>query len=471
MSLTSSKTENDFLPSSLVHQYQWRAADFIELVLKCALFVDMGLGKTLISLTALARLLDGFMIDKTLIVAPLNVASDTWPNEVPKWEHTRHLTFAHITGNPKQREKALQNDKDIDIISITNFVWLVEHFGRKWPYSTLIIDESSMFKDRTTKRFKRAKFVAQRCDRVVELTGTPTSSRGLLDLWAQIYLLDKGERLGRTFKAYTEEFFHIIEKENFKIYELKKGSKEIIYERIADICLTLDAKDYLEIKEPIHILRKIKLPPKLRAMYQELEKEMVLEINNKEHIEANFAADLTNKLLQFCNGAPYLEDKSYEVLHDLKLELLDEVIESMNGRPLMVGYHFRSDYERILKRYPEAVHFESGKGIREKWNRGEIPLLVLHPASAGHGLDFQHGGNTLFWFGLNHSLELFQQLNERIGPVRQKQSGYDRPSIYYHAVIEDSTDEMVYERLQGHNETQQSLLQALRVDLNKRVKL
>ena len=250
---------------------------------------------------------------------------------------------------------------------------------------------------------------------------------------------------------------------------MKKGADELIYKRIEDICLTLDAKDYLEIKDPVHIVRKIKLPRKLREMYAELEKEMVLELN-KDHIEASFAADLTNKLLQFCNGAPYFEDKSYEVIHNLKLDILDEVIESMNGKPLLVAYSFISDRERILKAYPEAVHFQSGQGILEKWNRGEIPLLVLHPASAGHGLDFQHGGNTLFWFGLTHSLELFQQLNERMGPVRQKQAGYDRPSIYYEVVVEDSVDEMVLERLASKNKTQRSLLDALRVDLNKRVK-
>jgi len=457
------------LPTSLVHGYQWRAADFVEKVLKCALFVDMGLGKTLISLTALARLLDNFMIDKTLIVAPLNVANDTWPHEIPKWQHTKHLTCAHITGNPKQRAKALQNECEIDVISITNLVWLVDHYGKKWPYSTLIIDESSMFKDRTTKRFKKLRRVVQKCVRVVELTGTPTSN-GLLDLWPQIYLLDQGQRLGKTFKAFTDEFFHTHDKGDYKTYTLKKGADEIIYKRIEDICLTLDAKDYLEIKEPIHIVRKIQLPRKLREMYAELEKEMVLELN-KDHVEANFAADLTNKLLQFCNGAPYFENKSYEVIHNLKLDILDEVIESMNGKPLLIAYSFISDRERILKAYPEAVHFQSGQGIREKWNRGEIPLLVLHPASAGHGLDFQDGGNVLFWFGLTHSLELFQQLNERMGPVRQKQSGHDRPSIYYEVVVEDTVDEMVLERLASKNKTQRSLLEALRVDLNKRVKL
>ena len=194
------------MPTSLVHGYQWRAADFVEKVLKCALFVDMGLGKTLISLTALARLLDNFMIDKTLIVAPLNVANDTWPKEIPKWQHTKHLTCAHITGNPKQRAKALQNECEIDVISITNLVWLIDYYGNKWPYSTLIIDESSMFKDRTTKRFKKLRRVVQKCVRVVELTGTPTSN-GLIDLWPQIYLLDQGQRLGKTFRAFTDEFF------------------------------------------------------------------------------------------------------------------------------------------------------------------------------------------------------------------------------------------------------------------------
>lgn len=468
MSLTTSKTAKKFLTTDLIHGYQWRAADFVEVMLKCALFIDMGLGKTVITLTALARLLETLMIDKTLVVAPLNVANETWPEELNTWEHAQDITFKLITGNPKQRAKALDNNCDVDIVSITNLPWLIDYFGKDWPYSTLVIDESSMFKDRKTVRFKKLRLVARRCLRVIELTGTPTSN-GLIDLWSQIYLLDQGQRLGASFKTYTDRFFHCNNHGDYKTYTPKKGAEEEIYKLLSDICLTLKSEDYLEISEPVHIPKKVKLPPKLRAMYNELEKEMILELE-KDDVEAQFAADLSDKLLQFCNGALYFEDKSYEVVHDLKIDILKEIVESACGKPIIVAYHYISDKERILKAFPDFEVYSKKNDSKTRWNNGEIPGLLLHPLSAGHGLNLQHGGNVLVWFGPNWSLELTQQTNERIGPTRQKQSGYDRPSIYYEIFVEDTVDEMVIRRLQGKSDIQQSLLNALRVDLNKRVK-
>ena len=456
---TALKTENS-CSRDLLHEYQQRAVEFIKTTPKCGLWVDMGLGKTVTVLTALADLFDRFEIGRVLIIAPLRVAKHTWPDEIKKWPHVCHLSHAVACGDRKKRESALAGREDIHVINRETVPWLVEHLGDKWPYDVVVIDESSSFKSHASQRFKSLRKTMPHVDRMVQLTGTPASN-GLLDIWAQIYLLDRGERLGRTFQMYRNRYFTC--GYTGHSWQLRDAAAERrITERIEDICMTLSAADYLELPERIDTTVSIELYATARAQYRQLEREFLLLLE-RSTVEVFNAATLTTKLLQLANGAIYTDENyNWERVHDEKLDALAEIIESANGRPVLVAYGFKSDRERIKKRFRGAVDVTTYDAIR-KWNNGRIQLMIAHPASAGHGLNLQTGGSTVVWFGLPWSLELYQQFNARL-----HRQGQTQPVTVHHIVAANTVDETVMAALSRKNVTQKQLLDRLKRDATNR---
>lgn len=445
----------------LLHDYQNKAIDFIKATPSCGLWVDMGLGKTVTTLTAIGDLLDSFEVGRVLIIAPLRVATHTWPSEITNWKHTRHLTFDVLTGSPDQRLRKLYGNAEIHIINRELVAWLVTTLGKKWPYDMVVIDESSSFKSSKAQRFKALKKVLPVIDRMVQLTGTPASN-GLMDVWPQVYLLDKGERLGRTFSGFRNRYFM----SDYMGYNWtpRQGTEEQIYDKLQDICMTLSAEDYLELPERMDNIIPLELSPKATKQYRELEKEFLLELE-QDTVEALNAAALTMKLLQFCNGAVYTnEARDWEKVHDAKLEALDEIIQDSVGQPVLVAYNFKSDLARLKQKFPKAEVIGDKADTIDRWNAGEIPLLLAHPASAGHGLNLQKGGNIIVWFGLNWSLELYQQFNARL-----HRQGQDKPVIIHHLAVKDSIDISVLEALKGKYITQKALLDALKRDISNRI--
>lgn len=442
-----------------LHGYQNTMVDFIIAVKHSALYVDMGLGKTVATLTAIAKLFDDFQLDKVLIVAPLRVALSVWPQEISKWQHVRHLTYTQLAGHKNVASRTVacvRSTTDIDIINREMIDWLVHHHKSKWPYDMVILDESSSFKSASSNRFKALAKVchAVGIDRIVELTGTPTSV-GLRDLWSQIYLLDFGHRLGHSFGAFEKRYF-IRDAYSNKL-ELRKKSSTIIHDKLKDICLSLSVNDYLDMPEKIVNTIWVDIPENLREKYDELKEEFLLTLETGE-VEVPFAAAMTNKLLQFCNGAMYLDDAiRWEAIHDKKLEALDSIIEEAGGAPVLIAYQFRSDKERILKRYPQAVALDKNPETVELWNAKKIPILVAHPASAGHGLNLQMGGNISVWFGLTWSLELYQQFNARLW-----RQGQEKPVFIPQILVSGTIEEVVRDTLAGRYKTQTELLQALK---------
>lgn len=445
---------------SQLHDYQTNATQFIKDNPFCALWLDMGLGKSVTTLTAVVDLLDTFEVSRILIVAPLRVAEHTWPNEINQWEHAQHLTFSVATGSLQKRKDALWTSRDIHIINRENIPWVVSYYGTNWPYDMVVIDEFSSFKSSKTKRFKALRKVLPFIDRLVGLTGTPASN-GLLDLWAQTYLLDKGDRLGRTFSGYRQRYFS----SDYMGYTWTPlpGTEEEIYAKLSGVCLSLSAEDYVELPDRVDNTITVDIPPTSREQYKQLEKEFLLELENDD-VVVQHAAALTNKLLQFSNGAIYTDDSGkWESMHDSKLNALEEIINEAAGQPVLVAYNYKSDKERILKRFKNAVSIDELNAI-DRWNSGDIQILIAHPASAGHGLNLQSGGNIIAWFGLNWSLELYQQFNARL-----HRQGQTKPVIIHHIVLEDSVDDSVMEALNGKHTTQKSLLDALKKDIGGRV--
>ncbi|EGG92989.1 hypothetical protein IMCC1989_1942 [gamma proteobacterium IMCC1989] len=460
MSLTALKQASSFSRDNL-HGYQVNAVSFIKNTPSCALWVDMGLGKTVSTLTAVADLLDSFEVGRVLVIAPLRVALHTWPNEIVNWEHTKHLTYDVIHGNPKQRKAILNSQSDIHIINRELVTWLVKTLGKGWPYDMVVIDESSSFKSSKSQRFKALKKILPNVERMVELTGTPTSN-GLLDIWSQVFLLDKGQRLGRTFTGFRDRYFM----GDYRGYnfEPRPDTEEIIYSKLQDVCLTLSAEDYLTLPERIDNVIPLEMPTKARNQYEELEREFLLEME-QETIEVLNAAALSNKLLQFSNGAIYTNDQGHwEAVHDLKLSALEEIIQEAAGQPVLVAYNYKSDLARIKEHFPQAECITDSEDSIDRWNAGKISLLLAHPASAGHGLNLQHGGNTIVWFGLNWSLELYQQFNARL-----HRQGQTKPVIIHHLVVNGSIDETVIEALKSKKTTQKALLNALKKDITNRL--
>ncbi|MGL4567325.1 MAG: SNF2-related protein [Fusobacteriaceae bacterium] len=453
-----------------LHNYQRVGVDHVIKNDFAGVFLDMGLGKTVTLLTAINYLTwVDLEIKKTLIIAPKRVAENVWTSEVQKWDHLKHLKIKVISGNEKQRIQILKEEADIYTISRDNLAWLCTFFGGlKLPFDMFVVDESSSFKNHSSLRFKTFKRVQPSFKRGVILTGTPTPN-GLLDLWAQIFLLDRGERLGKTITQYRDTYFHTepIRGTEFCKYKPDEGSDENIQNKIKDICISMKASDYLDLPERTDNFIKIPMTSSLKKQYSSFEKEKILELLDKDkEISAMNAASLTNKLLQFSNGAMYDENKVTHEIHDLKLEALSEIIESANGKPVLLAYTFQSDCDRILKKFKhlDPIKLKDGNDI-DRWNRGEIQLMVLHPASGGHGLNLQEGGNTIVWFGQTWSLELYQQFNARLHRQGQKEK-----VICHHLILEGSMDEDVIKALAGKDKIQERLMESIKYRMDKYLK-
>lgn len=444
------------------HEYQKVAIDFVLERKSSGLFLDMGLGKTITTLTVIEELKNNYFdLNKVLVIAPKRVAEDTWTTEYEKWDHLKDLKVIKVLGSPKERKLALKQEGDIYIITRDNVMWLVDYLGKEWDFETVVIDELSSFKSHTSKRFKKLKRVTPLIKRTIGLTGTPAPN-GYMDLWAQIYLLDRGERLGKTITEYRKRYFNTLYRQGYNEYELREGAKKEIDEAIKDLCISMKAKDYLSLKEPLYINRIAKLDKKEFNLYKKMKRDAVLEFEN-EDITALNAAAVTNKLLQLANGAIYTEDKEVIEIHNKKLDVLEELIEEANGEPVLLFYNFKHDKDRIIDKYKKKIRvLDTDEDIKD-WNDKKIEILLAHPASAGHGLNLQAGGSIVIWFGLNWSLELYQQANARLH--RQGQAEAVR---IYHIISENTVDEKVLSVLEGKNLKQEDLLRELKAKITER---
>lgn len=441
------------------HDYQEYAIEHILENKISALLLDMGLGKTVITLTALQELIhDRFEVNKVLIIAPLRVARDTWPTEIKKWKHLTELTYSVCVGSEKDRLQALKQSANLTIINRENVDWLISKSGYIFDFDMVVIDELSSFKSYSAKRFKSLLKVRPMIKRIVGLTGTP-SSNGLMDLWAQFRLLDNGERLGRYITHYRNEFFDPDKRNQHMIftYKLKDWAEEIIYERISDITISMKSADYLVMPECIYNEVSVSLSDKERNHYDRLKAEMVLALDEKE-IDAVNAASLSNKLLQMANGSVYDENKEVAKLHERKLDALEDLIEGANGKPVLIAYWFKHDLENIKKRF-NVQEIKSSKDIQD-WNDGLLSVALIHPASAGHGLNLQAGGSTLIWYGLTWSLELYQQTNARLW-----RQGQEDTVVIHHIIAKDTIDEDVMKALKLKDKTQSDLIEAVKARL------
>lgn len=455
-----------------LHDYQRRAAQLIIDQPYCGLFLECGLGKSVSTLTAIKQLKDWAFIDKILIIAPKKVAQVTWKDEINNWEHLKGLRISVIDGTAAQRRAAMMADADIYTVSRDNVVWLVvEHGGVKLPYDMVVIDELSSFKNFASKRFKALRRVRKFIPRVVGLTGTPAPN-GLIDLWAQMFLIDEGKRLGKTVTGYRDRFFTAGRRNGDIVYQwdLKSPAEETeqkISDLIKDICISMSAEDYLKMPDKLMYYDRVKLSDKDFKAYKTFEREQVLEfIESGETITAASAAALSNKLQQFANGAMYDADRKVLQLHDEKVEKLKELVEAANGQPVLVAYSFKHDLDKIMEALKEykPVKLEKPEQIAD-WNAGKINVLVTHPASAGHGLNLQKGGHIMIWYGLTWALELYQQFNARL--YRQ---GQKKPVSIHHIITTDTVDEKIIKSLDGKDTTQRSLMDAIKeiVEMYKR---
>ena len=448
------------------HDYQRYCINRLIAEPALGLFLDMGLGKTVITLTAINDLrYNRFAVRRVLVIAPKKVAEDTWTREAGKWDHLKLLRVVPALGSLKKRIRALNSPGDVYVVSRDNVQWLVDYYRNDWPFDMVVIDELSSFKNPQAKRFKSLCLVKSHIRRICGLTGTPAPN-GLVDLWSQVYLLDGGERLGKRIGAYREMYFTPASRNREVVfsYEPLPGAEERIQERIQGICISLSAKDYLELPERIDNVVHVALNPRARKAYEQFEREMLLEIDEST-LDAGSAAVLSGKLLQFCNGAVYDGEKKAVEVHGEKLEALREIVEAAQRRPVLVFYNFQHDRERIRKSLGNAgLAIEELKGPEAitRWNNREIPVLLAHPASAAYGLNLQAGGNTIVWFGLNWSLELYQQANARLHRQGQKEN-----VIVHHLVVDCGADALVMEALQSKRATQDSLLEALKARIGK----
>ena len=437
------------------HNYQQFATDFILNQSICCLMLDTGLGKTVITLTALWQLtLDSFDVSSVLVIAPKRVAEDTWPKELAKWEHLTGLTSSLVLGSAAERKAALQRKAFLYIINRENVAWLGKN--HYWDFDMVVIDELSSFKSNKAERFKAMKKVRPMVTRIVGLTGTPAPNT-LLDLWPQMYLMDMGQRLGRFIGGFRDRFF-LPDKRNREIiysYKPREGAEDAIYALISDICISMKAADYLDMPERIDNRIEVSMSPKERKLYDDFQKDMVLSIGD-EQLDAANAAALSNKLLQMANGAVYGEDKKVIPIHDRKLDALEDLVEAANGKPLLVAYWYKHDLQRIKARFKNARCIDTAKDI-DDWNAGQIPLALIHPASAGHGLNLQDGGCTIVWFGLTWSLELYQQLNARLW-----RQGQTHTVVIHHIVTKGTHDEDVMRALENKDTRQSALIEAVR---------
>lgn len=448
----------DFTP----HSYQAYSIDKIINNKKYGLFLEMGTGKTVSTLTAIEQLkYDYLEVDKVLVIAPKRVAEDTWAQEVAKWNHLSHLTVSLVLGTPKQRTEALAADADIYVTNKENTKWICEKYRKDWPFDMLVIDELSTFKNSDSQRFKILKKQMPLVDRFVGLTGTPAPNN-LIDIWSQMYLIDGGERLGKYKTHFRQAYFYPTHQvsDNVFNWELRNGADDAIYDKISDITVSIKSEDYLEMPERIDNVQEVKLSKKERAVYDQLKTDMVIEdeADANKDIEALTSATLTQKLLQLSNGAVYTSDGTYKTIHDKKLERLDEIIEEAQGKPILLFYSFKHDKERILERYDFAEELKGD--YMERWNNGDIKLLIAHPASAGHGLNLQYGGSIAVWFGLTWNLEHYEQANARL--FRQ---GQTETTVIHHIMTENSVDQDVYKGLQNKQLGQNALMQAVKAQI------
>ncbi|MCM1232374.1 MAG: DEAD/DEAH box helicase [Ruminococcus flavefaciens] len=436
------------------HDYQTFATDFVLEHPVCGLILDMGLGKSVITLTALwSLLLDSFDVGRVLVVAPKRVAENTWPQELAKWDHLDGLSFSLVLGSEKERRTALQRRAKIYIINRENVAWLVEN--HRWDFDTLVIDELSSFKSSKAQRFRALKRVRPRIARVIGLTGTPQPN-SLLDLWPQMYLLDMGQRLGRFVGGYRDRFF-LPDKRNREIiysYKPKEGAEEKIYELISDICISMKATDYLDMPELLTSQVEVRMNARERKLYDDFSRDMVLHLKDGV-LDAVNAAALSGKLVQMANGAVYDDERKVHHIHDRKLDALEDIIEAANGKPLLVAYWYKHDLERIRQRF-DVRTIDRPEDIAD-WNAGKIPVALIHPASAGHGLNLQDGGSTIVWFGLTWSLELYQQLNARLWRQGQKHT-----VVIQHIVTAGTHDEDIVRALEKKDMSQTALIAAVK---------
>ncbi len=447
------------------HPYGQLITDFILANPRCAIWAGMGMGKTISTLMALRTLMD-LESAPILVLAPLRVAQSTWPDEARKWQDTRHIKVMPIVGNLKERMLALSHKADIYTTNYENLPWLVKYYGgaKRWPFRIIVADESTKLKGfRLKQGTTRAKVLAEvaHCpvERFIELTGTP-SPNGLIDLWGQMWFVDAGVALGRTFTAFKDRWFRA----SYDGYGVEAcgHAQAQIQDAIKHLCLTVEAKDWFDLKEPIVRTVEVTLPPKARQLYKDMEKDMFMQM--EEHsVEVFSVAARTMKCLQLANGAAYVGDfGDYQEVHDLKIQALESIIEESGGMPVLVAYNFKSDLARLLTYFKKGRKLDKDPQTIRDWNDGKIPVLFAHPASAGHGLNLQDGGNILVFFGHDWNLEYRLQIIERIGPTRQMQAGHDRPVFIYNIVAKDTVDEQVIERVETKRSVQDILMDAMK---------
>jgi len=433
-----------------MHEYQNRAVDFIKDNKKAALWIDMGLGKTISTLTALSDLVANKKVKKVLIVAPLRVAKHTWSEEIRNWDHIQ-IDYTILAGlTPANRKAAIYSDSPVHIINREMIPWLVEVLGQKWHYDCVVIDESSSFKSHASKRWKAFRKVLGKIKRMVQLTGTPAPN-SLMDLWPQLYLLDKGERLENTRGKFLAKYCTVVGNPQWNQYEVNPERADTIYKKVKDLVLRMSAKDYLELPERIDLTVEVELPPKARKAYEDMKRDFIMMYESGEVLAVNAAVQV-GKLLQICNGNAYTEDGDFVELHKEKLNELEQIIEQAQ-EPVLVAYNYKSDLSVIQKQLPNAEVLSSDPTAIDRWNKGEIPVLLTHPASAGHGLNLQKGGNIIVWYGVPWSLELYQQFNARL-----HRQGQQKPVRIIHIVAKNSADESVVESLKTKDDSQTKLL-------------
>lgn len=454
----------EFIP----HEYQSYCFNRIIDTKKVGLYIDMGLGKTVTTLSAVKDLkYNRLLVRKILVIAPKKVAESTWSKEKDKWDHTKMLRVSKVLGSTAKRIQALNTPADLYIINRENVVWLVDYYRNAWPFDMVVIDESSSFKNHKSKRFKALASISGKIDRLVELTGTP-SPNGLEDLWAQVYLLDGGERLEKRYSQFRERYFNPGDRGQNIIYNYKPklGSEQAILDKISDICITLKSEDYLQLPDLIEDVIHVELDQKARKAYDELERQMVLALPEEEdEISVTSAAALSNKLLQLANGAVYDENHTVHSVHDCKIEAFMELVESLNGKPALVFYNFQHDKDRI-----KAALEKTGLRVRElktpqdenDWNTGQIDILLAHPASCAYGLNLQQGGNHVIWFGLTWNYELYSQANKRL-----HRQGQTEKVIVHHLVCNETRDEDVMEAISRKDDVQNWVMESLKARIRK----
>lgn len=443
-----------------LHPYQLRAVDFIKSHPQAALFLEMGLGKTVATLTAISDLIQDLELRNALVVGPRKVIETTWTDEAEKWEHLRWLNIVRVIGDEKKRIQALEQKADIYVISRDLFVWLVKHYKAKVPFDMVVLDELTSFKSSKAQRFKAMRLVRSQFDRIIGLTGTPAPN-GYLDLYGQMYCLDGGERLGKYKSHYVREYFDDIRSpQGYSLRcDLRPGAKERIDRKLSDISLVMEAKDYLTLPKRRDITKTVELSASLMKQYRQFQKDCIMELKKEATITAANAAALMGKLSQFCNGAIYDEDMAVHAIHDEKLYALAEIVEAA-GSPVLVFYQYKHDVPRIvdaLKSITENVRVYEGEQDFRDWNAGKIDVLLAHPASCSYGLNLQQGGHIIVWFGTGWNLELYQQANARLDRQGQKY-----PVIVYHLVCRGTVDERALAALAGKADTQQALMSAVK---------